>query len=325
MKRVIAVVATVMFACMVLPAVSMAADAYPSKPITAIVPMAAGGSSDLMARAIEKFWTKYSKQPLVVVNKPGGGGVVGTEAVVRSKPDGYTLYIGYGSGHDVVMPTLQKMPYDPLKDLVAVARVSIHSVVIVTGAKSPFNSIKDVVEYSKKEGKPVTTAVSVKAGAVDLALTAFGKAAGVNIVTVPFSGGAEATTALAGGHLMIGGGHPSEIIPHIKAGRFKALAVVLPQRDPTLPDVPTLKEQGINVATWGSIKGLAAPAGTPKEVIKYIEGNIRKICSDPEFKKTMANLNQPIMYQGSEDFAKFMRQATADYAKLIKELNIKID
>jgi tripartite-type tricarboxylate transporter receptor subunit TctC len=268
-----------------------------------------------MARAIEKFWTKYSPQPLVIVNKPGGGGVVGTEGVVRSRPDGYTLYIGYGSGHDVVMPSLQKMPYDPLKDLIAVARVSIHSVVIVTGAKSPFNSIKDVVEYSKKEGKPVTTAVSVKAGAVDIALTAFGKAAGVNIVTVPFSGG----------HLMIGGGHPSEVIPHIRSGRFKPLAVVLPQRDPTLPNVPTLKEQGIDVATWGSIKGVAAPAGTPKEVVKYIEGTIKKICNDPEFQKTMATLSQPVMYQGSEDFAKFMRQATADYARLIKQLNIKID
>ncbi|HET6490282.1 MAG TPA: tripartite tricarboxylate transporter substrate binding protein [Syntrophales bacterium] len=325
MRRVFAFIALALFAFMAVPAASMAADAYPSKPITAIVPMAAGGSSDLLARAVEKYWIKYSPQPLVIVNKPGGGGVVGTEQVVRSRPDGYTLYIGYGSGHDVVMPTLQKMPYDPLKDLVAVARISIHSVVIVTGAKSPFNSIKDVVAYSKKEGKPVTTAVSVKAGAVDIALTAFGKAAGVNIVTVPFAGGAEATTALAGGHLMIGGGHPSEVIPHIKAGRFKPLAVVLPQRDPTLPNVPTLKEQGIDVATWGSIKGVAAPAGTPADVVKYIESTIRKICNDPDFKKTMANLDQPIMFQGSQDFAKFMRQATADYARLIKQLNIKID
>ena len=325
MKRVFVFIALALFAFMAVPAATTAADTYPSKPITAIVPMAAGGSSDLMARAVEKYWIKYSPQPLVIVNKPGGGGVVGTEQVVRSRPDGYTLYIGYGSGHDVVMPTLQKMPYDPLKDLVAVARISIHSVVIVTGAKSPFNSIKDVVAYSKKEGKPVTTAVSVKAGAVDIALTAFGKTAGVNIVTVPFSGGAEATTALAGGHLMIGGGHPSEVIPHIKAGRFKPLAVVLPQRDPTLPNVPTLKEQGIDVATWGSIKGVAAPAGTPADVVKYIEGTIRKICNDPDFKKTMANLDQPIMFQGSQDFAKFMRQATADYAKLIKQLNITID
>jgi len=216
------------------------------------------------------------------------------------------------------------MPYNPTKDLIPVARVSIHSVVIVTGANSPFNSIKDIIAWSKKEGKPVTTAVSVKAGAVDLALTAFGKASGVNIVTVPFSGGAEATAALAGGHLMIGGGHPSEIIPHIKAGRFKALAVVLPQRDATLPNVPTLKEQGIDVYTWGSIKGVAAPAGTPKEVVNYIEGTIKKICNDPEFLKTMVNLNQPGMYQGSADFTQFIKQATEDYAKLIKKLDISL-
>jgi len=325
MKRTVTVLAALLFTALMLPAASMAEEAYPAKPITGIVPMAAGGSTDLLARTVERFWTKYSKQPLVVVNKPGGGGVVGTEGVVRSRPDGYTLYLGYGSGHDVVMPSLQKMPYDPLKDLVPVARLSIHSVVIVTGANSPFNSIKDVVAWSKKEGKPVTTAVSVKAGAVDLALTSFGKAAGINIVTVPFSGGAEATTALAGGHLMIGGGHPSEIIPHIKAGRFKALAVALPQRDPTLPDVPTLREQGIDVATWGSIKGVAAPAGTPKEVIEYLEGTLKKVCSDPEFVKAMANMNQPIMYQGSEEFGKFIQQATADYLEIIKRLNITIN
>ncbi|MGE5248379.1 MAG: Bug family tripartite tricarboxylate transporter substrate binding protein [Verrucomicrobiota bacterium] len=325
MKRLIAVLVALALACVLLPNASTAEDAYPSKPINAIVPMAPGGSTDLLARTVEKFWKNYSKEPLVIVNKPGGGGVVGTEGVVRSRPDGYTLYIGYGSGHDVVMPSLQKMPYDPLKDLVPVARLSIHSVVIVTGANSPFNSIKDVVAWSRKEGKPVTTAVSVKAGAVDLALTAFGKAAGVNIVTIPFSGGAEATTALAGGHLMIGGGHPSEVIPHIKAGRFKALAVVLPERDPTLPKVPTLKEEGINVYTWGSIKGVAAPAGTPKEVVAYLEGTLKKVCADPGFVQAMANMNQPIMYQGSADFGKFLKQATADYQALIKQLNITLN
>ncbi len=324
MKRFTAVLAVMLLASFLVPAVSMAADAYPSKPVAGMVPMKPGGSTDLMARAIEKYWIKYSSQPMVIVNKPGGG-VVGTEGVVRSKPDGYTLYLGYGSGHDIVMPSLQKMPYDPQKDLIPVARVSIHSVAIVTGAKSQFNSIKDLAAWSKKEGKPITTAVSVKAGAVDLALTAFGKAAGVNIVTVPFSGGAEAATALAGGHLMIGGGHPSEVIPHIKAGRFKALAVVLPQRDPSLPDVPTLKEQGIDVATWGSVKGVAAPAGTPKEVIQYLEGTLKKVCEDPEFRKTMENLSQPVMYQGSEEFGKFLKQATADYAEIIKRLNITIN
>lgn len=325
MKKIAALIAVLLFAFMVVPTGSMAADSYPSKTITGVVPQAAGGSTDLLARAVEKFWPKYSPQPMVVVNKPGGGGVVGTEGVVRSKPDGYTLYLGYGSGNDIVMPSLQKMPFDPIKDLIPVARLSVHSVVIVTGANSPFKSVKDIIAWSKKEGKPVTTAVAAKAGAVDIALTAFGKVAGVNIATVPFSGGAEATTALAGGHLMIGGGHPSEVIPHIKAGRFKALAVVTPQRDPELPNVPTLKEEGIDVHTWGSVKGVAAPAGTPKEIVKYIEDTINKICKDPEFQQTLKNLNQPIMYQNSADFTKFIKQATDDYAKLIKELKITID
>lgn len=325
MKRIFILILAALFVFMALPVASMAQDAFPSKPITAVVPFGPGGSTDLLARAVEKVWPKYSSQPLVVVNKPGGGGVVGTEGVVRSKPDGYTLYFGYGSGHDIVMPSLQKMPYDPQKDLIAVARLSIHSVAILTGANSQFNSVKDIVAWAKKENKPITTAVSVKAGAVDLALTAMGKATGIQIVTVPFSGGAEAITALAGGHLMIGGGHPSEIIPHIKAKRFKAVGVALPQRDPSLPDVPTLREQGIDVATWGSVKGIAAPAGTPKEVVSYLETTIRKICDDPEFKTMMDNMSQPVMYQGSADYAKFIQQATADYAKLIKDLNIKLD
>jgi tripartite-type tricarboxylate transporter receptor subunit TctC len=325
MNRIMILAVTLLLVVTAFPAGSIAADPYPTKAITGVVPQAAGGSTDLLARAVEKFWTKYSKQPIVVVNKPGGGGVVGTEGIVRSKPDGYTLYLGYGSGNDIVMPWLQKMPFDPLKDLIPVARLSVHSVVIVTGVNSPFKSVKDIITWSKKEGKPVTTAVAAKAGAVDIALTALGKTAGINIVTVPFSGGSEAVAALAGGHLMIGGGHPSEVIPHIKAGRFKALAVATPQRDPELPNVPTLIEEGVDVHTWGSVKGVAVPAGTPKEVVKYIEETIGKICSDPEFKKTMSNIDQPVMYQNSADFVKFIKQASDDYGKLIKQLGITIE
>jgi tripartite-type tricarboxylate transporter receptor subunit TctC len=302
-----------------------AQDKFPSKPISVIVPFSAGGSTDLLARAIEKVWPKYSSQPLVLINKPGGGGVVGTEFVVRSKPDGYTLYFGFGSGHDVVMPHLQKLPYDTYKDLAPVARMSVHSVVVVTGTKSEFNTLQDMIAWAKKEKKPITSSVSTKAGAVDITITALGKAAGINIVTVPFAGGADAVTAMAGGHVMIGGGHPSEVMPHIKAGRFKPLAVGLPDRDPSLPNVPTLKELGLNVSTWGSIKGMGAPAATPKEVVSYLETTLKKVSEDEEFKKIMVDLDQPIMYQNSADFAKFLQEALADYGRLIKELDIKLE
>jgi putative tricarboxylic transport membrane protein len=325
MKRIVVSSFIIMLvAALTVPGAALAQDKFPSKPITLIVPFSAGGSTDLLGRAVEKIWPKYSPQPLVLINKPGGGGVVGTEFVVRSKPDGYTLFLGYGSGHDVVMPHLQKMPYDPYKDLVAVCRLSVHSVVIVTGAKSEFSSMKDMIAWSKKEGKPITSSVSTKAGAVDITITAMAKAAGINVVTVPFAGGADAVTALAGGHVMIGGGHPSEVVPHIKAGRFKPLAVALPERDPALPNVPTLKEEGINVYTWGSIKGVAAPAATPKEVVEYLETTFKKVCEDAEFKKIMADLDQPIMYQDSAAFTKFLQQAFGDYGKLIKDLNISI-
>lgn len=311
-------------AALMVPGVGLAQDKYPTKPITLIIPYSAGGSTDLLGRALEKIWPKYAPQPLVLINKPGGGGVVGTEFVVRSKPDGYTLFVGYGSGSDVVMPHLQKMPYDPYKDIVAVSRLSVHSVVIVTGAKSEFNSVKDMVAWSKKEGKPITSSVATRAGAVHLAVTAFGKAADINITSVPFAGGADAVTALAGGHVMIGGGHPSEVVPHIKAGRFKPLAVALPDRDPSLPNVPTLKEQGVNVSTWGSVKGIGGPAGIPKETIAYLETTLKKVCEDAEFKKIMADLQQPIMYQDGATFAKFLQEVYDDYGRLIKELNISI-
>jgi len=325
MKRSVVIsLVMALVAALMLPGAALAQDKYPSKPITGIVPASAGGSTDLMSRAIEKVWPKYCSQPLVVVNKPGGAGVVATEFVVRSKPDGYTLYLGYGSGHDIVMPHLQKMPYDPYKDIISVARISVHSVVVVTGAKSEFNSLPDMIAWSKKENKPITTSVSMKAGAQDISVTAIAKAAQVNIVTVPFAGGADAVTALAGGHVMLGAGHPSEVVPHIKAGRFKPLAVALPQRDPCLPDVPTLKELGLNVSTWGSVKGVGAPAATPKEVVTYLETTLKKVTEDAEFKKIMADLNQPIMYQNSADFAKFLQEVHADYGKLIKELNITI-
>ncbi len=119
------------------------AEPYPTKPIQLIVPYAPGGSSDVLARTVEKVWKKYSPQPMIVVNKPGSGGVMGTEYVVRSKPDGYTIYVGQGSGHDLVMPHLQKMPFDPLKDIAPVARISIHSIVICVSGKSPLKSMKD--------------------------------------------------------------------------------------------------------------------------------------------------------------------------------------
>ena len=299
------------------------AEKYPTKPIQVIVPYAAGGSSDVLARTVEKYWTKYSPQPLTVIDKPGAGGVLGTEYVIRAKPDGYTVLFAYGSGCDLVMPHLQKMPYDHMKDLAPVSRLSIHSVVVNVSGKSPFKTLKDVLDWGKK-GNKITAAVSTAAGAVDLVMRSISKRTGVPITTVPFTGGADAVTALAGGHLVIGGGHPSEVLPHIKAGRFRPVGVALDKRDGALPNVPTLKEQGIDVSTWGSVKGVAVPAGTPPEIIAYLDSTLKKVCQDKDFIKTITQLGQPVDYLNTKDWAAFIPMAFKDYGALIQELGIKL-
>ncbi len=298
-------------------------DKYPSRPIQGVVPFAAGGAHDLTARTVEKYWTKYSPQPLIIINKPGAGGVLGEEFVVRAKPDGYTLYFGQGAGHDLVMPHLQKMPFDPLKDITPVARISIHSVVVCVSGKSPINSMKDLIDYAKK-GNKITASVTTAYGSNDLVMRAISKITGIQITTVPFSGGAESTTALAGGHLTMGAALTSEVWPHIKAGRFKAIGVALDKRNPVLPKVPTLREQGIDVATWGSVSGVAVPNGTPPEIIEFIAKTLKKVTEDPEYKKTMASVYQPVMYLGTKEWAAFLQKASKDYADLIRALGIKI-
>ncbi len=295
----------------------------PDKPVTIIVPFAAGGSSDMLGRAIEKVWNKHCPQPVQIVNKTGGGGIEGARFVSRAKPDGYTLVLGYGSGHDLVMPHLQKMEYDPFKDLVPIARMSMHSVVVLVPENSPYKSVKEIVDWAKKENKPVTAAVSTTAGAVDIVMRGIGKSTGITVTPIPHAGGSQAITTLMGGQTMMGGGHPAEIIPQLKANRVRPIGIATPERDPALPNVPTLKEQGINFYTWGSVKGMAAPKGTPPEIIAYYSDLFKKISEDPDFKKIMADLVQPIQYQNATEYAAFMKQAYGDYGKLVKDLGLE--
>lgn len=199
----------------------------PDKAITLVVNMAPGGSADLLARTIEKIWPKYSPQPILIVNKPGAGGVEGATFVSRSKPDGYTLGLGYGGGSDLVMPQLQKMEYDPFKALTP------------------------------------------------------------------------------------------------KDKRVKPLAQSLDGRYPLMPDVPSLKEQGIPFSCIGTVKGISAPNGMPKEVMDYYNELFKKISQDEEFKKTMADMLQPVVYKNSDEFAKFFKQEYENFGKLIKDLGIE--
>jgi len=307
-----------------LPTFTWAAEKFPTKQIELIVPFAAGGSTDVLARVVAKYAPKYFDKPLVVIDKPGGGGVTGTEGVVRSNPDGYTLYVGYGSGHDLVMPHFQKLPYETFKDLIPVCRLSVHSIVMIIRSDAPYKTMREFIDWGKKR-EQVTASVSTKAGSVDITFQALGKATGLKIVSVPFRGGAESVTAIVGGQTDCGGNHPSEIISHIKAKRLIPIGVALDSRDPAIPDVPTFKELGYPVVSVGSVKGVAAPKGTPPEVIRYLADRFKKVCEDQEFIKSMTDIGQPVMYLGPEDFGKYLKEGFDEFGKLIKEFNIKLE
>ncbi|MDF2499589.1 MAG: hypothetical protein K0Q77_303 [Anaerosporomusa subterranea] len=302
-----------------------AAKAFvPERPITMVVPTSAGGAGDLLARTIEKVWSKYCPQPLVIVNKAGAGGIEGSLFVSHAKPDGYTLTAGYGSGWDLVSPHMQApVKYDAFKDLVPVARISMQPVYVLVPGNSPFQNMKEVVDWAKKENKPITAAAGNSTTSQIIILMAMGKAAGVEVVPVPHPGGGPAMVTLMGGNTVIGTGHSSEFAAQLKDKRIRAIAIAASERDKILPDIPTLKEHGINVAATGTMKGIAIAPGTPKEIIDYYAELFKKICEDPDFTKTMAGMLQPVNYQGPADFTKTMKQEFEAYGKMAKEFGLE--
>jgi len=224
----------------------------------------------------------------------------------------------------LVAPHFQKMPYDPFNDLIPICRLSVHSIVMIIRPDAPYKTLKEFVEWGKKR-EQVTASVTVKAGSVDITFQAVGKATGLKIVGVPFRGGAESVTAIVGGQTDCGGNHPSDISSHIKAKRLIPVAVALDNRDPALPDVPTFKELGYNVVALGSVKGVAAPKGTPPPVIRYLSERFKKVCDDPEFVKALKDIGQPVMYQGPQEFAQYLKDGFLQYGQMIKEFNIKLE
>ena len=294
----------------------------PEQQVELIIPSAAGGSTDLLARAVESVWSKYCDQPVVITNMGGGGGVTGAMAVVSAEPDGYTLELGYGSGHDMSMGYLQELDYTP-DMLEPVCCLSVHTVGLVAPIDSEFDTVAEVLEWAEANpDTPITASVSTANGTVHLVFLALQQATGLNMNIVPHDGTAGSITDLLSGSFMIGGGHPSDVLPYVQSGQLKLIGVATQEREPVFPDVPTLIEQGIDFWSYGSIKGVAVPPETPDEIVAYYEELFRPICEDETFQETMANMGQPVMYQDTETFTQYFADANAFYKQLIEELGL---
>jgi tripartite-type tricarboxylate transporter receptor subunit TctC len=300
-------------------------QAYPSKPIRLICPFPPAGAVDIASRATAHELTRILGQAVTVENKPGAGGNLGGAEVARAAPDGYTLLMTT-SGIQAINPALYaKMPFDPNKDLAPVAPlVSLNNVLVVHPAV-PAKSVKDVIALAKKDPGKWTYASSGNGTSIHMSGAMFTQMTGTELLHIPYKGSGPAVTDLLGGQVNMMFDNIPSSLPHIKSGKLRALATTGAQRDPALPDLPTLAEAGVAGYESGVWFGLSVPAGTPRDVIQRLNAAAVETTKSPEFIKRMTELGYNIIPGTPEDMAKMLKVEVARWAPIVKASGAKVD
>jgi tripartite-type tricarboxylate transporter receptor subunit TctC len=298
---------------------------YPSKPLTFVVPYAPGGSSDTRARMLAAKMTTYLGQTIVVENKAGGGGNIGTDMIAKAAPDGYTFGIGNFAPLSVNKAMMAKVPFDAAKDLAPIVLIERGPLVLVVPETSQFKTFQDLVGYGKAHPDKMTFASAGVGGAYHLAGELLSEATGVPMVHVPYKGGGPATTDLLGGHVSFMFDMAPAVLPHIKEHKMRALAVATDKRLPQLPDVPTLGELGLKDMAMSNWFGLVAPGKTPKAIIAKLNEAANRALKEPEVAQAIQGPGNIIGGGTPEQFATFVAGETARWSKVVKEKQIKAD
>jgi tripartite-type tricarboxylate transporter receptor subunit TctC len=303
---------------------SFAADAYPAKPIRLIVPFPPGGGTDAITRDVANELTTTLKWNFVVENRPGSGGNIGVDAAAKSAPDGYTIVLGQTSNL-AINPTLYgHLPYDPLKDLTPVALVASAPLVFVVKADSPYKNLADLVAAAKAKPGSLNFASPGNGTVTHLTGELLQKEAGVQFTHVPYKGGSMALTDLLGGRIQIYAGSVPTLLGHIKSGQLRAIVVTSAQRDPNLPQVPTVGEtyKGFEAVTWF---GFVAPAGTPQPIVAKLNAEINKALKTPELKKRLNDEGATVLGGSPEQFGTLIKSEIAKWAPVVKASGAHID
>ena len=310
-------------ALIALPSMAWAQDKYPSKPIVLICPYSAGGNADQRSRQIGRFISTALGQPVLVENKPGAGGNIGTEAVARAKPDGYTIGMGNFAPLAVNPTMFTKLGFDPAKDLMPICLIEKGPLVLMVKASSPFRSVKDIIAAAKAEPGKLSFASGGLGGSHHLSGEMFKSLAGLSITHIPYKGGAPATTDLMGGQVDMMFEQMYAAAPSIRAGKLRALAITSKVRSPLFPDVPTMAEAGVpgfEVQNW---QGLIAPAGTPAAIIQLLNDVVNKALADPTIKEQMLGQGNELGGGSPEVFAALIKSEADRWGKLVKSAKIK--
>jgi tripartite-type tricarboxylate transporter receptor subunit TctC len=300
------------------------AQTYPVKPISLVVPFPAGGTTDVLARAVGQELSKSLGQPVLVESKPGAGATLGADFVAKAKPDGYTLLMG-AVHHTIATSVYKKLPYDFQKDLAPVTTVALVPNVLVVNPGVPARSVAELLALAKTAPGKYTYGSNGNGTGQHLIGAQFEGMAGVQLLHVPYKGSGPLTTDLLGGQIAMSFDTITPVLPHIKAGKLRALAVTTSKRSGALPDVPTLDEAGLSGFNLGTWFGVLAPAGTPRDIVVRLNTEIVKIINAPEFRKRMEDIGAEPVGNTTEQMAQQIRDDTERFAELVRKAKVSID
>jgi tripartite-type tricarboxylate transporter receptor subunit TctC len=298
-----------------------AAAAYPDRPVVLVNPYAAGGPADVVARSLARALEKRLGQPVVVENKPGGGASIGTGFVARAKPDGYTLLLGTSAGH-VVTPLMQKTAYDGVKGFAFCSVVAVQPIMLVVNPSRGIRSVSELIARAKAEPGKWSYGSAGVGGATHLGAELFQQVAGVQLNHIPYAGASPAVNDVVGGQTDLAMLNLSASLPFIRQGRLLALAYASDKRSPLLPDVPTLAEAGVagaDAATWYS---LAAPAGTPADIVRTLSDAVRAVNDDPDYRRVMQEQAIALMALSPREADAYVAKDQADMRRLLGSLGL---
>jgi tripartite-type tricarboxylate transporter receptor subunit TctC len=303
------------------PVFSFSQDKYPSRPVTFVAPFPPGGSIELIGRPLAASLEKALKQPVLFTNRVGAAGAVGTSYVASSEPDGYRILFNISS--IVVVPEADKIfdrkPAYTMDQLLPVARVNADPNVLLVRTESPWKTLKELVDEAKKKPGQLSYSSSGVYGSTHVPAEMFTQAAGIPMRHVPFAGGGPATNALLGGHVDIHIQNVPGSMAHIRSGKLRPLAVTSARRADALPDVPTMKELGVDV-DYGVWHGVFVAAKTPPEVVKVIRDAVRVAVADPDFTGALQKISAAVAYLDLPEFQKFVADETRAMAAVVKRI-----
>ncbi|WPB56613.1 tripartite tricarboxylate transporter substrate binding protein [Xylophilus sp. GOD-11R] len=322
-----ALLATVAFAAAAcsLPALAQGVANFPNKPITIIVPFAAGGTTDILARLVGQYLGTELGQSVIVDNRLGAGGNIGGQTAARAPADGYTLFMGTVGTHAINQALYKKMPFDPIKDFAPISRVANVPNLLVANPQQPFKNVQELIAYAKAHPGKINFGSSGNGSSIHLSGELFKMMTKTDMIHVPYKGSAPAMNDLLGNQIAIMFDNMPSAIQHVRAGKLRPLAVTTAKRSPELPDVPTIAEAGVPGYEATSWFGLLAPAGTPADIINKIDAALIKIYTNPELRKKIADQGAEPVVEKPEQFSAFIKAETAKWGKVVQESGATVD